>query len=240
MNDPGDVVPSAPQAGTVRRSVTGPTGGDFHPVPRRPAAEITYHDQWGFTRANPSPDGVFRIADDPGVTVEADIAAPPERVWELITDIGLPGRFCPEGAGADWVSAPPHGVGSHFRGRNASEELGHPAIKEVLIRLVGGLAWETDCYVAEWDPPKRFAYTPGMDPATTWATWGFDVAPLLGGGTRLGHFFRMGGPAPSGTTLTAQENPGEEEAIITGRLRWVRHNMTLLVQGVKGLAEEGA
>ena len=45
------------------------------------------------------------------------------------------------------------------------------------------------------------------------------------------------GPGVSGTSFAAQENPDEEEAIVTGRLRWVRYNISLLLQGIKNLAE---
>jgi hypothetical protein len=211
------------------------TAGDFKPVPRRPAADITYFDQWGFTKANPSPDGAFRVADAPGVTVEIDVDAPPDVVWEFASDITMPGRFSPEAAGAEWDGPEPPGVGRRFTGRNSSPEHGHPAITEVVRRLVGSTTWESPCHVVEWDPPHTFTYHVG-DAEKPWAIWGFKLEPLLVGRTRLGHFLRMG-PGVSGTSFAAQENPGEEEAIVTGRLRWVRHNISLLLQGIKELAE---
>ena len=41
-------------------------GTEFSPAPRRPASDITYFDQWGFTRTEPSVDGSARIQDGPG------------------------------------------------------------------------------------------------------------------------------------------------------------------------------
>jgi len=73
------------------------TGGEFNPVARRPAAEITYFDQWGFTRDRSSGDGDPRLSARPAVTVDTRIAASPERVWELLTD--LPGG---EMVGTEW------------------------------------------------------------------------------------------------------------------------------------------
>jgi len=62
------------------------TGGEFKPVARRPAAEITYFDQWGFTRTPSTDDGGSRLSTGPAVTVDTRVAASPERVWQLLTD----------------------------------------------------------------------------------------------------------------------------------------------------------
>ena len=70
-------------------------GTDFKPATRRPAAAITWFDHWGYTNERPS-DGASLLAPGPGVTVEIDIAAPPARVWELVSDINVPSRFSPE------------------------------------------------------------------------------------------------------------------------------------------------
>ena len=70
------------------------TGGDFHPVARRPATEITYFDQWGFTTTPAAEPGANLR---PGVSTEARIPADPERVWEIVTD--LPGRGV---TGTEW------------------------------------------------------------------------------------------------------------------------------------------
>jgi nitroreductase len=81
------------------------TGGEFKPVARRPAAEITYFDQWGFTRAHSSDDGDSRFGARPAVTVETRIAASPERVWDLLTD--LPGG---DTVGIEWEGNGPPGL----------------------------------------------------------------------------------------------------------------------------------
>ena len=53
------------------------------------------------------------------VTVGADIAAPPERVWQVVSDIEVMPRFSTELIGVQWAdgfSAP--GLGAQFLGRN--------------------------------------------------------------------------------------------------------------------------
>jgi len=207
----------------------------FEPVSRRPAPEITFFDQWGFTDKNIPADRRAHPYEGLGVTVEVDIAADPQRLWELITDIDTPGRHCKEAAGAVWDDDGPPGVGSRFRGRNATDDTGHPLINEVLVRLVGGMEWETPCFVSDWEPGRLFMYNVG-DPETAWARWGYRLQPLLDGHTRVGHVF-IHGPGMSGTALTALENPEEAEAVIAGRFRVLRENMNQVLAGIKREAE---
>jgi nitroreductase len=209
---------------------------DFKPVARRPAAEITYFDQWGFTDAQVPAETRAHPGEGRGVLVELDVAAPPERTWKLVTDIGAPGRHSPEGVGADWTSTGPPGLGSTFTGRNATDDAGHPAINEVLMRLVGAMEWQTPCTVTTWEPGREFAYTVGATPETAWARWGFTLQPLLDGRTRLGHYLVMLA-GTSGTSLAATENPDAADAIIDGRFRRVRSNLTHTLNGIRAEAE---
>ncbi|MEA2532527.1 MAG: hypothetical protein QOJ93_338 [Actinomycetota bacterium] len=207
------------------------TDDHFEPVARRPAAEITFFDQWGFTDQNLAPEQRAHPWEGLGVTVELDIKAGPDRVWEVVSDIATPGRHCREGAGAAWDDEGPHQVGSRFTGRNATDDAGHPLINQVLLRLVGALEWETPCWVSAWEPGRRFMYDVG-DADTPWAHWGFTLQPLLDGRTRVAHVF-LHGPGMSGTALTAMENPAEAEAVIAGRLHCLRDNMSQVLAGIQ-------
>lgn len=62
-------------------------GGDFKPVARRPAAEITYFDQWGFTKAPTASGDGGRTTDRPCVTCDIKIAADLQLVWELLAEL---------------------------------------------------------------------------------------------------------------------------------------------------------
>lgn len=211
------------------------TQDDFRPVERRPAREITYLDQWGFTDAGiPSADRGNPL-EGLGVRVSTDVRASAERVWELVTDISTPSRHSAEAAGATWEPGVQPGLGAVFKGRNATDDTGHPAINNVLIRLVGRLEWETTCTVTRWEPGRSFEYGVGT-PGNPSALWGFRLEPLLGGGVRLEHHLRHG-PARSGTSLAATENPDQAEAIAAGRFRVVRANLTRVIEGIRREAE---
>jgi nitroreductase len=208
---------------------------EFEPVPRRPASEITFFDSWGFTDSNLSAGRRAHPWHGRGVTVEMDIDATPERLWELVSDITTPGRHCREAAGAAWDDDGAHGVGSTFKGRNATDDCGHPLIDAVVVRLVGSMEWETPCWVSVWEPGRRFMYNVG-DPDTPWTQWGFTLEPLVGGGTRVRHFF-IHGPGMTGTSLAATENPAEADAIIAGRFHCIRDNMSQVLAGIRREAE---
>ena len=211
------------------------TEDDFGPVPRQPATEITFLDQWGFTDKNLAPDQRAHPWEGRGVTVELDISATPERLWELVSDITTPSRYGREAAGAVWDDAAPHGVGSTFKGRNATDDLGHPLMNDIATRLLGAIEWETPCRVSAWEPGRRFVYNVG-GPDTPSAQWGFTLQPLLDGRTRVAHFF-VHGPGTSGTSKIATENPAEADALVAGRFRCLRDNMGQVLAGIKQEAE---
>lgn len=206
--------------------------GEFRPVARRPAHEITYFDHWGLTD-----EGIPAVArahpgEGRGVRVELDIDAAPEEIWPLVTDIGLPARFSGEAAGATWDDPGP-GPGGTFRGRNACDDTGHPALDELLrARLGGRLAWETPCHVTRWEPGRDFTYVVG-DPADPSAEWGFRLQQLVGGGTRVTAAMTMRAH-PSGTALAMAANPAAAEDILVARLLRIRRNLQRTLAGIAG------
>jgi uncharacterized protein YndB with AHSA1/START domain len=156
-----------------------------------------------------------RYADGPTVTVDVRIAAPPEVVWELVSDIDLPARFSTELQSATWIDD------TTFTGRNRHEAAGE---------------WETTCTVVERVEGVTFAYAVG-DPGNPSASWRFTLEPD-GPGTRLTQWMRMG-PAPSGLTPAIEAMPDKEERIVARRLDEHRFNMLATLAGIKDLAESG-
>ncbi len=195
-------------------------GTDFKPAARRPASEITWCDRWGYTQDLPY-DGQSRLAARPGVTVEVDIAASPERVWELASDINIPARFSLEFQGAEWVDGTGPHVGASFVGRNAREDR----------------TWETRSFVVACEPHRVFAWNVG-DPGHPGAQWRFELERTPEG-TRLRQHMTIG-PGRSGTSRAMEENPEDAEEILARRREQLRRNMELTTEGIKSLAEAGS
>lgn len=70
------------------------------------------------------------------------IAAPPERVWALVTDITRMGEWSPEATGGRWEDSTGPAPGARFVGTNRH----------------GPIRWSTHCRVTECEPPSRFTF----------------------------------------------------------------------------------
>jgi uncharacterized protein YndB with AHSA1/START domain len=164
------------------------------------------------------PSDPITLADEPGTWVELHVDAPPERVWELVTDIELPARFSREFQGASWNGDGPR-PGASFVGRNE-----HPRVGR----------WQVECFVEHHEPNSRFGWAVA-DHDRPAARWRFDLAPD-GEGTRL-RFSVSLGPGPSGLTPAIEAMPDKEPLILRRRLEEHRGNMTATVEGIRRLAE---
>ena len=196
-------------------------GHDFSPAPRRPAAQITYFDQWGFTRELASADGSARIQDGPGVVAEIDTDARPRQVWEVISDINMPAKFSDEFAGAEWLSDDEIAAGAIFCGRSATSD---------------GREWETNCIVTEWVERETFEWRT-TDPENPGAIWRFDLAEQ-GAGSRL-RFSMVIGKENNSTAPRAMADPSLENQILFERRLIHKANMQRVLEGVKALVDPG-
>jgi hypothetical protein len=172
---------------------------------------------------NPTPgeERPVKYADGPSVQVEVLVRAPVARVWELVTDIGLPARFSAEFVGASWLDDGP-GPAARFVGRNHHDAFGE---------------WETTSTVSRFEPMRAFGWTVS-DPEHPSASWWFELddgpdGVLLRQGTRMG-------PGRSGLNVAIDRMPDKEERIVARRLREHEANMLATVQGIKRIAEAGA
>ena len=198
------------------------TGGDFASVPRRLAEEVTYFDNWGHTWEFRDDDQTRSITEGPGVTVEIDVNAPPERVWALVSDISISAQFSEEFQGAVWAeSFDGPALGAQFIGTNK-----HPKIGE----------WQTTSTITELVENERFGWAVGTTEVDAAARWRWEIDELHGHRCRLRHTVRLG-PGPSGLTPAIEAMPDKETLIITRRQEEHLANMRLCVNGIKALAE---
>ena len=102
------------------------------------------------------------------VTVSREIAAPPQRVWELVSDMTRMGEWSPEATGGKWLKgATGPASGARFKGTNRS----------------GWQRWSTTCTVTECVPGERFTFAVTAGPAKV-ATWSYEIEPT-GTGSRV-------------------------------------------------------
>jgi ligand-binding SRPBCC domain-containing protein len=162
-------------------------------------------------------------ADTPVVAAQIYIEAPPERVWDMVSDIFLMPELSSELREVAWLDGDPEtvgpAVGQRFTGRNA-----HPAMGE----------WETVSTVVACDPPRCFAWAVG-DPGHPSATWRFTLRPD-GTGTLLEQWYQMG-PARSGLNIAIDAMPDKEQKIVFVRLREHETGMKHNLEAIKERAE---
>lgn len=101
------------------------------------------------------------------VSVSRAVAAPPEVVWDLVSDVTRMGDWSPETTSCRWRGgATGPAVGATFWGANRS----------------GWRRWSTMCRVTAADPGRRFAFDVDAGPIAV-AHWSYDIVPTGDGCT---------------------------------------------------------
>ncbi|MFD3377409.1 MULTISPECIES: SRPBCC family protein [unclassified Streptomyces] len=162
-----------------------------------------------------------RYKDKPTVEVPIWIEAPPERVWELVSDIELMPSLSTELQSVEWLDA---GVrpapGARFVGRSSHEAFGE---------------WATTSHVVEYEPPRVFAWAV-EDPEQPSAVWRFTLEPK-DGGTLLRQWMQLG-PGRSGLSVAIDRMPEKEQKIVFVRMREFEVNIGDTLTAIKKLAEQ--
>jgi uncharacterized protein YndB with AHSA1/START domain len=109
-------------------------------------------------------------------SVTVHVAAPPEKVWALVSDVTNTGRFSPETFEAEWIdgSTGPE-VGARFRGH--------------VKRNGKGPTYWTKCTVTASQPGLEFTFVVGT-PKNHPMTWGYRFQPA-GDGTDVTEFYEL-------------------------------------------------
>ena len=108
------------------------------------------------------------------VTVHMD--APPERIWDLVSDVTKIGRYSPETFEAEWLDgATGPAVGARFRGH--------------VKRNGKGPVYWTTCTVTACDPGREFAFGVGSSDRPL-NVWGYRLEPA-GEGTDVTESFQL-------------------------------------------------
>lgn len=103
---------------------------------------------------------------EPSASAKIEIAAPPERVYELITDLANLGAWNVECLRATWIGPVKEAKpGARFRGSNRN----------------GSRRWSTESTVTAAEPGRAFAYHVRAAGVLDVAIWRFDLTPTEDG-----------------------------------------------------------
>lgn len=165
---------------------------------------------------------MVRYRDVPKVEDSTEVAAPPEALWPLVTDLGLLAELSGELQSVRWLDEGERpAVGRRFEGTNR-----HPAMGE----------WTVPSQVIACDEPRLFSWAV-YDPDDPAAVWGFELTPTSSG-TRLRQFAQIG-PGWSGLSVAIERMPDKEEKIIERRLAEFRAGIERNLVALREMAETG-
>lgn len=140
------------------------------------------------------------------VSRSLDVAAPPERVWDLVSDLPRMAEWSPENQGGRWVRGDGRAVGAVLVGRNRN----------------GARRWSTRCTVTRAERPSAFAFDVSSMRLPV-ARWTYEIAPTAGGcrvtetwTDRRGALVRTGGALLTGVTDRAAFTATSIERTLAG------------------------
>ena len=145
------------------------------------------------------------------VTVSATVAAAPETLYALVTDVTRMGEWSPETVEAGWLDgATGPAVGARFIGRNR----------------IGSVTWTTKPTVTVADAGRTFAF---KVPGGSGATWTYTFEAVLGG-TRVTEHARQDKRSPLVIRLL------QRKAGVTDRAEHLRAGMAVTLERLSAAA----
>lgn len=121
-----------------------------------------------------------------------EIAASPEDVYALVSDITRMGEWSPENVGGRWLDGGTGVAGDRFEGHNRS----------------GERAWSRECEVVVAKPGRDFTFVVGgVEANQTW--WSYEMEPIPTGnpptGTEVTERWWIANKTPAMEALTAEQ-----------------------------------
>ena len=127
--------------------------------------------------------------------VSIDIAAPPDRVYDLLSDITRMGEWSPECRSCAWTGgATGPAVGARFKARNKGGR---------------GPSWFNKPTVTVAEPAQQFAFN-RHGPGVGSYTWRYVLEPTAGG-TRVTESFDVESPLPSAMNWLTEKWVGSSD-----------------------------
>lgn len=114
---------------------------------------------------------------DPSISISTDVAADPDLVWSIVTDLPRMGEFSPENVGGYWTKGFTGArLGAKLRGTNRN----------------GKLKWSTFVTVVEYEPGRLMTFDVRSQIGLRVARWQYRVEPIDGGCRLTENWFRVG------------------------------------------------
>ena len=141
------------------------------------------------------------------------IAASPEAVYELVSDLPRMGEWSPENVGGRWIRGEPRTAGARFEGDNA----------------LGDRKWTVECVVITANPGECFEWLAGIvDPQGPYVRWTMQLEPA-DAGTKLTQRWNVMQLPPSLASMTDEQ--------LAGRKSFVQAGMAETLAAIKATAE---
>jgi hypothetical protein len=143
------------------------------------------------------------------------VAASPESLYDLVSDVTRVGEWSPECRASWWDEGAGAKVGDWFTGRNES----------------GEQTWETKSQIVAADRGKEFAWQVGG----SYVRWGYTFAPVEGG-TELTESWAF---LPDGIAYFKENFGAEADGAIEGRTAAARSVIHETLAAINKIAESG-
>ncbi|ONK15547.1 SRPBCC family protein [Streptomyces sp. MP131-18] len=165
------------------------------------------------------------------VSAEVYVAASPEEVYAVVSDLPRSGEWSIECRGGNWVSGRPGTVGAVFRGEN------HRTEDVVAWAPVVRGDWTTESEVVAAEPGRTFRWSIRNHAGQRQESiWSFDIRAADGGSVLVHHYW-MGEATEGIRGITAKMDAAEKEKFFADWSDKLKTDLAATVQRIKKVIE---